>query len=345
MKNFMLQDRNVGTVPCWFMRQAGRYHSHYQNLKKQHTFMELCKTPELACEVTLGPIEDFKFDAAILFSDLLFPLENLGMGLSYESGPPTLEFHLEDRKNLNLISPRTPGNVFYDFQKKSIQLLKQKLPKNKTLLGFVGAPFTLYTYAMEGGHHGNLIESKKGFFDNTFKRFFELLKPEILNSMYAQVTGGADVLCLFDTAVGELCLIDFEKFIVPAIEELLSDFKMKFPHVPICYYSKLTHLDYLRSLPSNHIDILGVDWRVNLPAALREFGNDYYLQGNIDPAWLHLPKEHLQSNLIEFKNRMLPVSDLWHKWIAGLGHGVLQKTPEENVRSTVDFIHDKFVSP
>lgn len=343
MKNYLLQDRPSHSVPCWFMRQAGRYHTHYQNLKKNHSFMELCKQPELACEVTLGPIEDFKFDAAILFSDLLFPLENLNMGLSYESGPPTLAFHLHDRKQMKNIYPLHDSNTFYDFQKKAVQLLKEKLPVTKTLLGFVGAPFTLYTYAMEGGHHGNLIESKKGFYDKTFSQFFPSLKKEILASMIAQAEGGADVMCLFDTAAGELSLFDFERFLVPALRSVIEEFKEHYPNLPICYYSKLTHLEYLRRLPKN-IDILGVDWRMDLRTALQELGETFYLQGNIDPSWLHLPSDELLSNLRTFKKSLMDQKNLWHKWIAGLGHGVLPKTPEENVRLAVEFIHDELIS-
>ena len=344
MKNYLLNERNRGTVPCWFMRQAGRYHSHYQNLKKSHSFMNLCKNPELACEVTLGPIEDFKFDAAILFSDLLFPLENLGMGLSYESGPPTLAFHLAERINLKKIKQQFAANEFYQFQQNALKLLKKKLPEEKTLLGFVGAPFTLYTYAMEGGHHGSLIEAKKGFYDGTFKDFFPLLKSEILASMIAQAKGGADVICLFDTAAGELNLRDFETYLMPATIQVIDEFKISFPLIPICYYSKYTNLDYLRQIPKKKIDIIGMDWRVDLRKVLKEFGEHFFVQGNLDPAWLHLPKETLQTNLKQWKIDMQAVKEYWPKWIAGLGHGVLQKTPEANVKLTVDFIHCDLIS-
>jgi uroporphyrinogen decarboxylase len=131
--------------PVWFMRQAGRYHSHYQGIKKNSDFMTMCKNPELACEVTLGPIQDFGFNAAILFSDLLFPLEQLGMGLSYHSGPPTLEWHLEKVEDVQKLKVVSPGKEFYKFQGDACKLLRERLPKDVTLLGFVGAPFTLYT--------------------------------------------------------------------------------------------------------------------------------------------------------------------------------------------------------
>jgi len=147
-------------VPVWFMRQAGRYHSHYQSIKKDSDFMTMCKNPKLACEITMGPIRDFNFDAAILFSDLLFPLEQLGLGLTYNPGP-LLEFKLETPADLKKLKLIQESSAYYSFQKDATKLLRAELPATKSLLGFVGAPWTLYTYAVEGSHSGNLTSSKK----------------------------------------------------------------------------------------------------------------------------------------------------------------------------------------
>jgi len=166
-----LQKKEQSIPPIWMMRQAGRYHKHYQNLKKKYTFEQLCRNPELACEVTLGPIQDFDFDAAILFSDLLFPLEQLNMGLSYHTGPPTLEWKMDSLDSLKNLKVIQKSEDFYKFQGDALGLLKKALPSQKTLLGFVGAPFTLYTYATEGSHAGNLTNSKLGFYDGRFDRF------------------------------------------------------------------------------------------------------------------------------------------------------------------------------
>src|SRR5690606_30645452 len=132
-------------VPVWFMRQAGRYHHHYQNLKKSYDFMELCKVPELACEVTMGPIREFDFDAAILFSDLLFPLEELGTGLVYNPDPK-LELTISKLSDLDRLKQSGFSKDYYLFQKEACSLLKKSLPESKSLLGFVGAPCTLYAY-------------------------------------------------------------------------------------------------------------------------------------------------------------------------------------------------------
>ena len=331
-------------VPVWFMRQAGRYHSHYQGIKKDSDFMTMCKNPELALEITMGPIDDFNFDAAILFSDLLFPLEQLNMGLSYKSGPPTLEWKMEDLASLKKLKVLNPSEEFYKFQGDALRLLKNKLPHKKTLLGFVGAPFTLYTYACEGSHAGNLTNSKLGFYDGRFEAFTDILMPELEKNMKIQAEGGADALCLFDTAVGELTLPDFKRFIIPKIKELTQKFKKEYPNKKIIYYSKLTHLDYLQAIEDENIDVLGIDWRHSLKNVLKELGNDYYIQGNIDPSYLHLPWNKLEHYLEEFWNDLVDVPNLpFNKWICGLGHGVLRTTPEDNVRRTVKYIHENFV--
>jgi len=325
-------------VPVWFMRQAGRYHSHYQSIKKDSDFMTMCKNPKLACEITMGPIRDFNFDAAILFSDLLFPLEQLGLGLTYNPGP-LLEFKLEtpaDVKKLKLIQE---SNAYYSFQKDATKLLRAELPATKSLLGFVGAPWTLYTYAVEGSHSGNLTSSKKGFYDGRWKGFLDILLPALLTEMKVQVEGGADTVCLFDTAVGELMLADFKEFIVPVLRQVTAEFKKAYPDKRIVYYSKLTNMNYLHAIEDKNIDVLGVDWRVSLKQALHELGRDYMIQGNIDPSYLHYDWPILEKKLEQFWGELVDTGLPLNKWICGLGHGVLQQTPEENVRKTVEYIH------
>ncbi len=328
-------------VPVWFMRQAGRYHSHYQNIKKDSDFMSMCKNPKMACEITMGPIRDFNFDAAILFSDLLFPLEQIGLGLTYNPGP-ILKFKLESIADLKKCKLIEDSNSYYAFQKEATKLLRAELPQSKSLLGFVGAPWTLYTYAVEGSHSGNLTSSKKGFYDGRFQGFCELLLPELISEMSQQAIGGADTVCLFDTAVGELMLCDFKEFILPVLRKVTSEFKKLHPTVKIVYYSKLTHLNYLQAIEDKNIDVLGIDWRMSLQDALKNLGNDYMIQGNIDPSYLHYEWPLLETKLGQFwgelQNSNLPLN----KWICGLGHGVLQETPESNVKKAVEYIHTNF---
>lgn len=339
-------DKGQNLVPVWFMRQAGRYHSHYQNIKKNSDFMTMCKDSALATEITMGPIQDFNFDAAILFSDLLFPLEQLGMGLSYESGPPTLAFQLATLADVQKLKLQKPSKDYYSFQKVACTSIREKLNKSKTLLGFVGAPFTLYTYAVEGSHKGELTSSKLGFFDGRFNAFMEILLPDLLTEMLSQAEGGADAVCLFDTAAGELMYADYVEFVLPKILYLTKEFKKHYPNKQIVYYSKLTHLDYLEAISkmdeTNSIDTLGVDWRMNIADVLNKLGHKYFIQGNIDPSYLHLPWIELEKKLASFYKNLKDKNVPMNKWIFGLGHGVLQHTPETNVKKAIEYVHANF---
>jgi uroporphyrinogen decarboxylase len=334
-------NENKTQVPVWFMRQAGRYHSHYQNIKKDSDFMSMCKNPKLACDITMGPINDFNFDAAILFSDLLFPLEQLGLGLTYNPGP-LLKFKLEESSDLLKLKLIQNSRDYYGFQKEATKLLRAELPKSKTLLGFVGAPWTLYTYAVEGSHAGNLTSSKLGFYDGRWSGFCELLLPELLTEMSLQAEGGADAICLFDTAVGELTFNDFKEFILPTLRKTTSEFKKIHPNKKIVYYSKLTHMNYLQEIQDDNIDVLGIDWRMSLSDALKTLGNDYMIQGNFDPSYLHYDWALIEKKLEQFWEPLKNLNNL-DRWICGLGHGVLQQTPEINVRKMVEYVHKNFV--
>lgn len=329
-------------VPVWFMRQAGRYHEHYQNIKKDSDFVTMCKTPSLAHDVTMGPIEEFRFDAAILFSDILFPLEQLGMGLEYSPGPK-LGFTLQEKSDLAKLREITPPELFYRFQGDALKLLRKSLDKSVTLLGFVGAPFTLYTYAVEGGHAGNLTNAKTGLYDGRHQGFLELLYPNLLAEMNLQAESNADAICIFDTAAGELSFDSFTEFIVPTIRRLCRDFKKNYPKKRIVYYSRNTHLHYLRAIECSDIDVLGVDWRIDLTEALKTLGKDYIIQGNLDPSYLYLPWEVLEQKLTTMWHKVEQSGVSPDRWICGLGHGVLQRTPEENVFKTVEYIHRNFI--
>ena len=329
------------TVPVWFMRQAGRYHRHYQNIRKQHDFISMCKTPSLARDITLGPIEEFGFDAAILFSDLLFPLEQLGMGLDYTPGP-TLNFHLKSHRDLEKLQELEPSKDFYRFQGEALTLLKDSLPSRTTLLGFVGAPFTLYVYAVEGGHKGNLIDAKKGFYDGRMDGFGERILPLLLEEMTVQAEGGAEAVCIFDTAAGEISLEEYKRFVLPPLRQLARAFRRQYPKIKLIYYSKHTHMSYLQAIECSDLDVLGVDWRIHLTEALMTLGSNYMIQGNLDPAYLFLPWEHLESHWDKLWKSVLSSGVSPDRWICGLGHGVLPKTPEENVAKSIKHIHDHF---
>src|SRR3989441_3694552 len=196
-----LARRPQSTPPIWLMRQAGRYHKHYQALRARHSFMDLCKQPELAAEVALGPVLDFGFDAAILFSDLLFPLEALGMGLEYADRGPELDWKLDADSiaKLRSVDDAWPHLLF---QGEAMRATRERIPADRSLIGFVGGPWTLFVYAVEGTHKGSLINSKRLL--PLFPRFCDSIVPLLESSIESQLDNGAEVVMIFDTAAGEL---------------------------------------------------------------------------------------------------------------------------------------------
>lgn len=362
-------------VPVWFMRQAGRYSAHYRKIRDQvdGNFFQMCKNPHLAAEITWGPIQEYDFDAAILFSDILFPLEQLGMGLSYNNkSGPGLEKKISTKEQAQKLQTTVESSTFYNFQVEALKIIKQKLAAAPslspiTLIGFVGAPFTLYTYAVgeeslsssnlnneslkaaslnSGSSISNLTSAKIGLVNGCYHAFISKLVPLLLDSMSMQAEAGADAIALFDTAAGELSIFDYKLYLIPTLRDLLTEFKKKYPLIKIIYYSKYTSEKYLEILTDNlgkKIDVIGVDWRHHLPSLLKRWGKDYYIQGNIDPSWPFLPFKELQIKLDNLWQELgLLPSELLAHWICGLGHGVLKDTPEENVRLMVQYIHNNW---
>ena len=197
--------------PIWFMRQAGRYHSHYRKLKEKYSFLELCKKPELAAEVALGPVKEFGFDVSILFSDLLFPLEALGMNLEYAPGPK-LSFNIQNINQINNLLPIEEAISKLEFQKSALQLTREILPKDVSLIGFIGGPWTLFTYAAEGKHDGNLKFAKSH--PILVEAFYEKIIPLLKKNITLQMEGGAEIVMIFDTAAGELDFHSFHKYVI-----------------------------------------------------------------------------------------------------------------------------------
>jgi uroporphyrinogen decarboxylase len=332
------------TPPIWFMRQAGRYHKHYQALRAKHSFMDLCKVPELAAEVALGPVEDFDFDVSILFSDLLFPLEMLGMGLEYTDAGPRLGWHLnsESIHKLKSVESAIPG---MQFQKEAVKLTRKVLPSDKSLIGFVGGPWTLFVYAMEGGHAGSLTASKTQL--NLFNQFCELMVPFLIQNIQLQIDGGVEAVMIFDTAAGEVSPVVFKDYLQPQLDKLASAHPGR-----LGYYSKGTTLDHFLSEGQLNTRFLsqwvgmGFDHRFDLSQCLKrknQAGVKGFVQGNFDQSLLFMPPTQFRDQLMRY---LEPLQKLTMNeragWVSGLGHGVLPKTPEENVRSFVKIIREVF---
>ena len=340
--------RNQARPPVWFMRQAGRYHAHYQQMKRQHTFLELCKIPELATEVTFGPIQDFDFDAAILFSDLLFPLEVLGMGLQYIPGPK-LDWYLTEKSLLSKLNPEKKSTEELlkgiSYQGTALSQIRSKLDPKKSLLGFVGGPLTLFYYAVEGSHQGALNDAKKGLTDGRFDGFYDILAPLLIENMCLQARSGADAVAVMDTCAGEVEPALYREVVVPRLREVLIQFRRRHPNTPVVYYSKGTgpwHWQHLEGLP---FECLGIDWNHSLPEVLNTWGSRWSIQGNFDPHLMLLPEQACMKEIEKFFDPILKMPrEKLKGWVCGLGHGVLQWTPEQNVRNFLKYQKEVFSS-
>jgi uroporphyrinogen decarboxylase len=326
-----LSRRAQSTPPIWLMRQAGRYHRHYQALRQKHSFMDLCKQPELAAEVALGPVIDFDFDAAILFSDLLFPLEALGMGLEYTDRGPQLGWNLNEKtlSQLGSIEDAWPQLLF---QGEAMRATRDRLPSDRSLIGFVGGPWTLFVYAVEGSHKGSLVESKRLL--RLFPRFCETMVPLLARNIALQLEGGAELVMIFDTAAGELAPDIFKAQVAPQIRRLTAKHASH-----IGYYSKGTQPAHLRDplFTNGGLAGVGIDsgWRMGEAFDLLPNG---FVQGNFDQALLFCERNELKQHLVHY---LASLSNPGRPgWICGLGHGVLPGTPEDNVRLFVDTVRE-----
>ncbi len=319
------------------MRQAGRYHRHYQEMRKKHSFMELCRVPDLAAEVARGPVADFDFDLAILFSDLLFPLEALGLGLTYEDSGPKLEPHL-DASLLPRLRPTADALPYLEFQREAVRRTREVIPESKSVIGFVGGPWTLYVYAVEGSHQGNITRAKSD--PTLYKRFIEHLVPLLIENIRMQLDGGAEVVMLFDTAAGEVAPAWFRREVIPDIASLVEAFPGR-----VGYYARGIQPAHLRDPRFDSIPLagVGIDWRWDMPEALSLYGGRGFVQGNFDQSLLFLPPEEFGKELRRYLEPLLALSPEQRRgWVAGLGHGVLPRTPEENVRTFVRTVRETF---
>ena len=307
--------------PIWLMRQAGRYHSHYQNLKRKHTFEELCKTPELICETTMGPIQDFDFDAAILFSDILFPLDYLGMGLAFNPGPqfsnPLTEQMLNQEKKQSF-------SDYIKFQIDGLTMIRKTLPKNKSLIGFVGGPYTLFQFAQRHP------QSNSSLLNN----FLPVIEKIIEQNIDLQFSVDLDILMIFDTEAQHLSLEEFNKNVKPFIEKI----SFKYPG-KIGYFTKDIDDEKFESLKSiNGLKLTVIGSNQDIFTKLSN--TDLSLQGNFTNEYLAIEdinefKKHL-TNFIKY----IKDQDLSKRagWICSLDHGVLKTTPEQNVKLFIEKI-------
>ncbi len=340
----VLAGEAVRVPPIWLMRQAGRYHRPYQQLRARHSFEALCRTPELAAEVAMGPVNDFDFDAAILFSDLLFPLEALGLGLSYDDGPPKLDGSVTAERIAGF-RPLEEALERLRFQQAAMKATRALLPADKTLIGFVGGPWTLFVYAVEGTHAGALTRAKASL--DLYRAFAGRIVPLLVENIRLQFEGGADLVMIFDTAAGELPPDTFNAVMAPDLESLTRAFPNR-----LGYYAKGMRPEHLaeggqekkaRRCFTNDLAGIGVDMGWDLAATLKAAPRRGFVQGNFDPAALQLTGPALDRAIDRFLAPLRALDpEARRGWICGLGHGVLPATPEQSVRTFVERVRNVF---
>ncbi len=338
-----IDGRSQKTPPIWFMRQAGRYHKHYQNLRLQHSFEQLCRRPELAAQVALGPVQEFDYDVSILFSDILFPLDGLGLQLSYSDAGPKLEkslkngFTIEDSAIQEKVSHSLSE---LKFQAEALKQTRDALPSSKSLIGFVGGLWTLFVYACEGGHAGSMTFPKDHFFRDT--QFVNALTQVIRGNIEMQIGAGAELVMIFDTAAGEVSYQFFQNH----LESTLIRWAYEFPN-RLGYYSKGTQKSFFsEKFLSAPWAGRGVDHRWNLPELLKEKNvksSSGFLQGNFDQALLFQETSRFQRSLADYLQAFKILSENERAgWVCGLGHGVLPKTPEAHVKIFIETVRKVF---
>ena len=320
-------------TPIWLMRQAGRYMREYREIRSKISFLELCKTPELAAEVTLSAVDRLGVDAAIIFADILLIVEPLGVGLEFSKGEgPRIKRPVRSGKAVDRINDFDPESLQYVYD--ALKITRRALDPKKALIGFAGAPFTVASYMIEGGG-SRTYENTKGLMykdPGAWHTMMEKLSTATASYLNNQIKAGADAVQLFDSWVGCLSRDDYKEFVLPHMKKIISKIHKD---TPVIHFGTGTGalLDLIKESGSQ---VIGLDWRVDLAKAWRQIGYDRAVQGNLDPVLLF-------STPSEIRRRTKKIMDKAKGrpgFIFNLGHGILPKTPVDNVLALIDFVHE-----
>ena len=318
------------------MRQAGRYMTEYRELRTQYGILDIIKTPELACAVTMQPIRAFDLDAAIIFADILPPLEGMGLHLTFGKGEgPIIHNPVRSSKDIDALRVLPPQETLW-FTLEAIKLARQELAsRNIPLIGFSGAPFTLASYAIEGSGSRNYILTKGLMMSEpaAWHRLMEKLSEVVGNYLLAQAQAGAQALQLFDSWVGALSPADYRAYVLPYSRHAIEIARQG--NVPLIHFGTNTGgmLDLMREAGG---DVIGIDWHSDLDKAWQGLGYDIAVQGNLDPVALFAPWPELRKRA----RHVLVQAEGRPGHIFNLGHGILPGTPIDNVQRLVDFVHE-----
>ena len=323
----------VPYTPVWIMRQAGRYMPEYRAVRARLGFLELCKTPDAAAEVTVTAVERLGVDAAIIFADILLVLEPMGVGLEFTKGDgPAIQRPVRTAADVDRLSAVDPGALA--FVAEAIRRAKRGLPSGIPLIGFAGAPFTLASYLIEGGGSDDYVRTRAflhadpGAWDALMHRIVQALA----GYLDSQIAAGADAIQLFDSWVGCLSPQDYRAHVLPHVRALLEPLRGR---VPVIHFGTGT-AGLLEAMRAAGGDVIGLDWRVDLDAAWARVGHDVGVQGNLDPAALLAPIPEIRRRAAAILGQA--AGRPGH--VFNLGHGVLPATPVDHVRALVDAVHE-----
>jgi uroporphyrinogen decarboxylase len=321
-------------TPVWLMRQAGRYMPEYRALREKVPFLTLCKSPDLAAQVTVEAVERLGVDAAIIFADILLIVEPMGVGLEFSKGDgPVIHCPVRSGADVDrLVESRPADTVPFVFE--AVRKARASLPAHIPLIGFSGAPFTVASYLIEGGSSRHYIETKRLMYQDpgVWLALMERLVRVIAAYVNGQIAAGAQAVQLFDSWVGCLSPADYRAFILPHMKALIHSIT---PGTPVIHFGTET-AGLLELLAEAGGDVIGVDWRIDLDVAWRRIGMNRAVQGNLDPVALFAPRAELRRQV----ERILQSVAGRSGHIFNLGHGILPQTPVDNVIALVDIVHE-----
>jgi len=314
----------VPRLPVWMMRQAGRYLPEYREIRAQHSFLEVCKTPDLAVEVSLQPFRRLGVDAIIIFSDILIPAEAMGLQLELGDAGPNLPDPVRtamDVKKLRIFDPERETGFLMEALRRTIKYAGPEVP----VLGFAASPWTLACYMVEGRTKEGFATVKSFLYRErkVFRDLLQKISKATILYLKGQIAAGVSAVQLFDTWCGELNPADYTEFVLPAVQEIIAGLGGV---VPVIYYTKASH-HLLPAIVKAGANVLSVDWRVSLKELRTLAGSRVALQGNLDPAVLLGPKEKIRQATLDIVDELAGVGH-----ILNLGHGILQHTSVENAQ-------------
>jgi uroporphyrinogen decarboxylase len=326
--------RPTDVRPVWFMRQAGRYLKPYRDIRAHHSILEICKRPDLAAQVTLQPVEILDVDAAIIFADLLLPVEPMGLKLEFlQNEGPRIDNPVRTSSDVDSLSISNTDELGYVGE--SIQLVTKSLGSRVPVIGFVGAPFTLASYMIEGGASKTFLRTKQMMYrDETLWRRLMGKLVDVLGSFaIMQVSAGARAIQVFDSWVGALGPDDYVRYVAPYSRALIE--RIRSTGVPVIHFGTGA-AGFFRELHAAGGDVMGVDWRINIDQAWTDISYRSAVQGNLDPAALFAPLPELKARVHELLKR----TGTRPGHIFNLGHGILPETPVDHVKAVVQMVRD-----